>query len=239
MNHPGKETEKVAMVLFERFSFSSLEAHKTGCSDFNQPVWWIDIQDATEQDIRAVSHAFSIHPLTAEDVVIREPREKVDVWDDYYLICFQTLIHQSLQKQEQPEIQVSVALCILVFQCRAITSLSGIHVNRVRERIHGMHNPSILTSDWICYAMIDEIINSFESFARDAEREGEAIEDQIYTVRIDDAQILLPRVNVLRKKIAQITRYLSRKVDVLNGYVKCCQAPTSTQFSQMGSLFFI
>ncbi|KAF7717460.1 Uncharacterized protein PECH_000492 [Penicillium ucsense] len=208
----------MAMALSKRFSFFSSEAHKTvtstswatlfpdedlqqvlqdqqkGCSDFNQP--------------------------TAEDVVIREPREEVDVYDNYYLICFQTLIHQSLQKQEQTEIPVSVALYILVFQCRAITfSLSEKHVNRVRERIRGMHNPSILSSDWICYAMIDDIMNSFEPFARDAEREREAIEDQIHTVRIDDAQILLPRVNVLRKKTAQISRCLSGKVDVLNGYV--------------------
>ncbi|KAJ5236958.1 hypothetical protein N7489_007049 [Penicillium chrysogenum] len=201
------------------------EKHKSR-PDPNQPIWWIDICDATEQDVDAVSQALSIHPLTAEDIAIREPREKVDVYRNYYLISFQTLVADKT-KNERPGIPISAALYILVFQYGVVTfSPSGCgHVARARERIRKMHDPTILTSDWVCYAMIDDIIDSFEPFVRDAERESEAIEDQVFISRIDDAHALIPQVDVLRKKITHIIRCLNGKVDVLNGFVKRCQSP--------------
>lgn len=130
------------------------EKHK-GRPNPNQPIWWIDICDATEEDVDAVSQALSIHPLTAEDIAIREPREKVDVYKNYYLISFQTLVANHV-KEERPGIPVSAALFILVFQYGVVTfSPSGCsHVSRARERIRKMHDPSILTSDWVCYAMM-------------------------------------------------------------------------------------
>ncbi|KAJ5773634.1 hypothetical protein N7457_008530 [Penicillium paradoxum] len=197
-----------------------------GRPDPNQPIWWIDIRDATEEDVNAVSQALSIHPLTAEDIAIREPREKVDVFKNYYLISFQTIVNSDT-KEERPGIPISAALYILVFQYGVVTfSPSGCgHVNRARERIRKMHSPSILTSDWVCYAMIDDIIDSFEPFARDAERESEAFEDQVFITRIDDAQVLIPQVDVLRKRITHIIGCLHGKVDVLNGFVKRCQYP--------------
>jgi Mg2+ and Co2+ transporter CorA len=126
-----------------------------GRPDPNQPIWWIDICDASEGDVDVVAQALSIHPLTAEDIAIREPREKVDVFKNYYLISFQTLV-SSATKQERPSIPVSAALYILVFQYGVVTfspSGSG-HVTRARDRVRKMHDPSILTSDWVCYAMM-------------------------------------------------------------------------------------
>ncbi|KAJ5330105.1 hypothetical protein N7452_010495 [Penicillium brevicompactum] len=201
-----------------------LEKFKTR-PDPSHPIWWIDIRDATEEDVDAVAQALSIHPLTAEDIAIREPREKVDVFKNYYLISFQTLVANKV-KEERPGIPVSAALYMLVFQYGVVTfSPSGCgHVGRARDRIRKMHDPSILTSDWVCYAMIDDIIDSFEPFTRDAERESEAIEDQVFIARIDDAQELIPQVDVLRKRITHIIRCLHGKVDVLNGFVKRCQS---------------
>ncbi|OQD89502.1 hypothetical protein PENANT_c002G10968 [Penicillium antarcticum] len=201
------------------------EKHK-GRPDPNQPIWWIDIRDATEEDVDVVAQALSIHPLTAEDIAIREPREKVDVFKNYYLISFQTLVANAT-KQERPGIPVSAALYIIVFQYGVVTfspSGSG-HVTRARDRICKMHDPSILTSDWVCYAMIDDIIDSFEPMTRAAEAESEAIEDQVFIARIDDAKELIPQVDSLRKRITHIIRCLHGKVDVLSGFVKRCQSP--------------
>lgn len=60
---------------------------------------------------------------------------------------------------------------------------------------------------------------------RTIERESEAIEDQVFIARIDDVKALIPQIDFLRKKITHITRVLHGKVDVLNGFVKRCQAP--------------
>lgn len=71
----------------------------------------------------------------------------------------------------------------------------------------------------------DDIIDSFEPLTRDAAKESEAIEDQVFIARIDDAQALIPQVDFLRKRITHIIHSLHGKIDVLNGFVKRCQFP--------------
>ncbi|KAF3402072.1 putative metal ion transporter [Penicillium rolfsii] len=195
--------------------------------DPSHPVWWIDVRDATEQDVGIIAPALSIHPLTAEDIALREPREKVDVFKNYYLISFQTLASQQTEGGNALVMPTSAGIYILVFQHGVVTfSPSGCsHVDRVRDRIRRMHDPSILCSDWICYALIDDIVDSFEPFTRAAEAESQAIEDQVFIARIDDVKDLIPQIDILRKRITHITHYLHGKVDVLNGFVKRCQAP--------------
>lgn len=120
------------------------------------PTWWLDIQDATGTDIRLVSQALCIHPLTAEDIAIREPREKVEIFRNYYLISFQTLLSQSKNEAWRHGIPPSAEMYILVFPHGVVTFSPGgcSHVSRVRERIRKLHDPSILSSGWICYALV-------------------------------------------------------------------------------------
>ncbi len=73
-------------------------------------------------------------------------------------------------------------------------------------------------------------------FTRAAEAESEAIGDQVFIARIDDLERLIPQVEILRKKITHIIRCLHGKVDVLNGFVKRCQAPDKHPGFPDGSL---
>lgn len=118
----------------------------------NGDVWWLDVYDATQQDVEAVADAFNIHPLTAEDVAMRETREKVEVFRTYYFISFRTLVSDA-QADGYPS---SAELYILVFYNGAVTfSPQGCrHVDRVRNRIRKMQDPAALSSDWICYALM-------------------------------------------------------------------------------------
>ncbi|KAJ6111434.1 hypothetical protein N7523_007495 [Penicillium sp. IBT 18751x] len=211
--------------------------------DPSRPIWWFDIRDATDADVGLISQALSIHPLTAEDIAIREPREKVEVFKNYYLISFQTIVDNFVRECERPDIPATAEIYILVFQYGVVTfSPSGCkHVDRVRDRVRKLHDWTILSSDWICYALMyvcslhsleattdklsDDIVDSFEPFTRSAEIESEAIEDQVYIARVDDVKTLIPQINVLRKQITHIIRCLHGKVDVLNGFVKRCQSP--------------
>lgn len=124
--------------------------------DPTRPIWWIDVCDASEEDVSQVAQALSIHPLTAEDIIIREPREKVEVFKNYYLISFQTLVDNPKEEQERPGFPHPAEMYILVFQYGVVTfSPSGCqHIERVRSRVRKMHDPLILSSDWICYALM-------------------------------------------------------------------------------------
>lgn len=121
-------------------------------SDNAQQPLWLDVRDAKKTDVGSLAQSLLIHPLTAEDIVVREPREKVEVFKNYYLISLQTLLNH----EPQEGLQSSAPFFILVFQHAVITfSPSGCqHVNQVHRRIRKMHDPSILSSDWICYALM-------------------------------------------------------------------------------------
>ncbi|GAB1193518.1 hypothetical protein APSETT444_002739 [Aspergillus pseudonomiae] len=211
-------------------------------------VWWLDISDATEQDVDFVSQVLSIHPLTAEDITMREPREKVEVFRNYYLISFQTLVNFAVKNEEKDNPKSSAesfsstpssAGCyILVFKNGAVTfSPSGNgHITRVRDRIRRHPDQATLSGDWVCYALIDDIIDSFEPYLHAVERESESIEDEVFIARVDDVRSLIPRAENLRKKITYLIRALSGKVDVLNGFVKRCQAKDKQPIFPNGDL---
>ncbi|KAJ5633323.1 hypothetical protein N7490_009662 [Penicillium lividum] len=204
------------------------------------PVWWLDIRDATKEDIHLICQELSIHPLSSEDIKLRESREKVDVFQNYYLISFKTLVENATDENDRPGIPSSASVYILVFQYGVVTfSPSGCtHIPRVRDRINKIHDAE-LSSDWICYALMypppkpnidstnppsDDIVDSFQPFGQAAAAESDAIEDQVFIARIDDIQELIPRIDALRKTITHIIRCLNGKVDVLNGFVKRCRA---------------
>ncbi|CDK25744.1 unnamed protein product [Kuraishia capsulata CBS 1993] len=61
------------------------------CSPF-----WLDVLDPTEEEMKVLSKAFNIHPLTTEDIFLGETREKVELFKDYYLVCFRSfdVVHE-------------------------------------------------------------------------------------------------------------------------------------------------
>ena len=82
----------------------------------------------------------------------------------------------------------------------------------------------------------DDIVDSFEPLTQGAEREVEAIEDQVFIARIDDVKSLIPRIDTLRKKIMYAIRCLNGKHDVLNGFIKRCSTPSKTENFLNGEL---
>ena len=137
----------------------------------NCDVWWLDVYDATEQDVNAVSDAFNIHPLTTEDVTLREKREKVEVFRTYYFISFRTLVGDA-KAGSHPS---STEFYILVFYNGVVTfSPQGcVHVDRVRARISKMSDPAMLSSDWICYALMYDPsppVNHYQSEVNNEQR---------------------------------------------------------------------
>lgn len=54
------------------------------------PPFWLDVVNPTEEEMKVLSRAFGIHPLTTEDIFLGEIREKVELFKDYYLICFRS-----------------------------------------------------------------------------------------------------------------------------------------------------
>lgn len=115
-------------------------------------VWWLDVVNATEAEIEALSRAFSIHPLTSEDIITQEAREKVELFKQYYFVCFRTY-----QMDKTSEEYLEPVNCYLIVYRDGVLSFSfteNPHAANVRKRISRLRDYVSLSSDWICYAMM-------------------------------------------------------------------------------------
>lgn len=63
--------------------------------------FWLDVLDPTEEEIKVLSKAFGIHPLTTEDIFLNEVREKVELFKDYYFVCFRSfdIVQERLKRR--------------------------------------------------------------------------------------------------------------------------------------------
>lgn len=184
-------------------------------------VWWLDMVNPTEEEVFAICKAFGVHPLTREDITIQEPREKVELFHQYYFVCFRSFYQADKESEDYLE---PVNFYAVVFKegLLTFTFTESPHTLNVRKRIGRLRDYINLNSDWICYALIDDIVDSFAPVLRSIEHETDAIEDQVFTARIEDSREILRAIGECRKKVMQLLRLLGGKADVIKGFAKRC-----------------
>lgn len=184
-------------------------------------VWWLDMVNPTEEEVFAICKAFGVHPLTREDITTQETREKVELFHQYYFVCFRSFYQTDKESEDYLE---PVNFYAIVFKegLLTFTFTESPHTTSVRKRIGRLRDYINLSSDWICYALIDDIVDSFAPVLRSIEHETDAIEDQVFTARIEDSREILRAIGECRKKVMSLIRLLGGKADVIKGFAKRC-----------------
>ncbi|KAI9675199.1 MAG: CorA metal ion transporter [Trizodia sp. TS-e1964] len=210
-----------------------------------RPTFWLDVLSPTEAEMRVISKAFGIHPLTAEDIMMQEAREKVELFRNYYLVNYRTF-EQDMNNEDFLE---PVNMYVVVFrECVVSFHFSMTpHPANVRRRIRQLKDYLILSSDWISYAIIDDITDVFFPLIQSIEEEVDDIDDAILQMHSptppesskslnekplssEDGFIssgerggdMLRRVGTCRKKVMGLYRLLGNKADVIKGFAKRC-----------------
>lgn len=150
--------------MSERFTYVCSETRRATAWEEIAPfhdandteTWWLDVTDATKEDVTAISRSLSLHPLTIEDIILHEPRQKIETFPDYYLISLRTLSEPDIEMNYgKLPMEGPTMIYILVFSSGTVTFSSGCrHAARVQSRIARLHDRSVLSSDWICYAIM-------------------------------------------------------------------------------------
>lgn len=235
----GPTDQHPSLMEPRRFSFFSSELEETiHAADFpdllapgvtsrdlfehpvDEGVWWMDILNPTEEELSVFQRAFGIHRLTTEDIITQEAREKVELFPQYYFVCFRSF--QMDQTSEDFMDPVNVYMVVFREGILTFTYKSSPHAANVRKRIGKLRDYMALTADWICYAMIDNIVDTFGPVIHSIELETDTIEDQVFVARNDDLAPLLRQVGECRKKVMSLMRLLGGKADVIKGFAKRC-----------------
>lgn len=205
----------------------------------DRPTWWLDVLSPTDAEMKVICKTFGIHPLTAEDIMMQEAREKVELFRNYYFVNYRSF-EQDMNNEDFLE---PVNMYVVVFREGVISfhfSLTP-HPANVRRRIRQLKDYLILTSDWISYAIIDDITDVFAPLIQNIEDEVDDIDDAILQLHSqgtsgkgDDKQTegdgtsgesggdMLRRVGDCRKKVMGLYRLLGNKADVIKGFAKRC-----------------
>lgn len=186
-----------------------------------EPTWWLDCSCPTDDEMRCIAKAFGIHPLTAEDIRMQETREKVELFKSYYFVCFHTFESDN----ESEEFLEPINVYIVVFRSGVLTFHFGqiSHCANVRRRVRQLRDYVNVSSDWICYALIDDITDSFAPVIRSLEYEADVIEESVFMARDLDFSHMLQRIGESRRKTMTLMRLLSGKADVIKMFAKRCE----------------
>jgi magnesium transporter len=117
---------------------------------YNDFWWFLDASNPTEEDVAALSEVFAIHPLTAEDMRLRETIEKIDLFPGYYFLSLRLPADSSNLRKP------SSNLYALVFGHGALTVAfpeSGQELN-FDGQIMRLRNNSTLTGRSICLILM-------------------------------------------------------------------------------------
>ncbi|AEO57648.1 hypothetical protein MYCTH_2304051 [Thermothelomyces thermophilus ATCC 42464] len=186
-------------------------------------VWWLNINKPSEEEVRAICRAFGVHPLTVEDITTQESREKIELFPSYYFACFRSFCIE--RDEDSGEIEfVPFNIYVVVFRegTLSFSYANNSHASHVRKRIAMLKDYVALSSDWICYALIDDIVDSFAPVIGKLEADTDQIEDEVFIARTDDMAKFLRKIGTARKHTMALMRLLGGKADVLRGFTKRC-----------------
>ncbi|KAJ7228250.1 cora-domain-containing protein [Mycena pura] len=193
-------------------------------------AWWLDIQNPTDEEMKMLSKVFSIHPLTTEDIQMEETREKIELFRNYYLVCFRSFD----QDPYSPTHLEPLNMYIIVFREGTLSFhfRPTPHPQNVRRRIKQLKDYISVTSDWISYALIDDITDAFGPLIQGIEYEVDSIDELVLILKEAETSDMLRRIGTCRKKVMGLLRLMGNKADVVKGLAKRCNehwrvAPTS------------
>lgn len=83
-----------------------------------------------------------------------------------------------------------------------------------------LHSHITLTPDWINYAILDDITDSFASPIQTIEYEVDSIDDLVLLLRENETTDMLRRIGSCRKNVMAMSRLLANKADVVRGLMK-------------------
>lgn len=140
------------------------------------PILWLDCVGLADVDLIArIGSIFNLHPLALEDTVNTGQRPKVDFFDNHAFVALSMIDDARTGRYEQITVYVGEGF-VVTFQERA-----GDPFDPVRKRIQSptSHRIRVRGADYLAYALIDAIVDSYFPILEAAADTIDALEDQV------------------------------------------------------------
>ncbi len=182
----------------------------------NEHITWINIDGLRKADVEAICTFYQVHSLIMEDILSVGQRPKMDEIEGVLYCLLNMLYYNEKNKTVETE-QISIVLgknFVISFQEDAtrdvlnpIRTKLKIAKSQIRQR----------TADYLCYSMIDLIVDNYFSVMEKLGEEMELIEEEV--VR-STTRRSLARINQVRKELIILKRNIVPVRDLVSGIIR-------------------
>lgn len=219
---PVRQEAKSTKIFVYNYDPQSISAHELKniaetyayCS--SEKVTWINIDGIVKADVEAVCRHFDIHPLLLEDILSIGQRPKMDDIEGV-LFCLLNMLYFNDKNCSVEQEQISIVLgknFVITFQEDANRDV----FNNIREKLNvSTSRLRQRGADYLCYSLIDMIIDHYFVVMEKLGEKIEALEEEI--IRVNNKRSLA-KLNALRKELIVLKRNVAPVRELVNGFIK-------------------
>jgi magnesium transporter len=178
-----------------------------------QTTVWVDVIDATPEEIAHVGKKFEFHPLALEDVERGGQRPKIDQYDGYQFIVFYAITTE-FDRCKSHEVNIFVGKHFMVsFHDSALPVVTD-----TAERWHS--NVATLGNrgtGFLLYSLLDSLVDGYFPVIDDIAERAETLEESII---LQGQPTLQAEILRLRRELLMIRRVVGPERDVMNILVR-------------------
>lgn len=174
---------------------------------------WVSLEQPTEAEIQTIlADTFHFHPLAIEDCMsdgYQAP--KVDVFNNYLLI----IVH-ALQPDFPLDRLDTIELNCFLGQNYLVTSHLAAEMAPVRavwERLERDERPIEHGSDFLCYTILDRLVDEFMPLLDAMDEETDQLADEVL---VNPKPSILQRILSLKHSISTLRRIIAPQREVMN-----------------------
>ncbi len=211
------ERVKITLIEYNETEFFEKEFFDLSeCMSHVKPnmVKWINVEGIHKTElIETIGKRYDIHPLTLEDIVHIDQRSKFEEYDNYVLsimkmISFDTEVHAE---------QLSLILLdqtVISFQEPHGGDAFDIIRNRLRQ---GKGRVRKLEADYLFYALIDAVVDSYFHII---EKIGDAVEDIEEEIMNNAKKNSLIKLYELKRELIFLRKQVWPMRDMINNMIR-------------------
>jgi len=201
-----------------RFLEEKKVSHEDACESYKgaSRVTWINADGLDKEEVERLCSCFEVHSLVVEDILSIGQRAKMDEIGEIIFCLLPMLYYNEGTGQIETE-QVSIILgknFVLSFQEDPERDV----FDPVRDRLR-LGQPPLRhrSADYLCYNLIDIIVDSYFSVIEKIGDRIERLEDALLQQKEKSA---LAKISILRREVMMLRRSVGPVRDLVNGFLR-------------------
>lgn len=189
------------------------------CSTYinSNRVTWINVDGIKKKEVEDLCQAYGVHHLLVEDIISAGQRAKMDDTENVIFALLPMLYYNEDTAQVESE-QVSIVLgadFVISFQEDPKRDV----FDPVRERIRN-GGPRLRkgTSDYLCYSLIDIIVDSYFGIIERINDRIERLEDTLLLQQREQAT--LAKLSILRREVMVLKRAMLPVRELVHSFIR-------------------